>query len=98
LKEVLSLRKQLRYFLPITGYRIVYSPWKGVFLGPKSSGPIEEAMEREKSSALVWKLNGDSKLLTPGMFGGDINESIKAYQKAINCMNLIMKPGTIGYI
>jgi len=67
----------------ITGYRIAYSPWKSMFLGPKSSNLIEEAMETEKSSALVWKLYGDSKFFTPEMFGGDIEESIKAYQKAI---------------
>ena len=67
----------------ITGYRIGYSSWKGIFLGPKSSSLIEEAMESGKSSPIVWKLYGDSKFFTPAMFGGDTDESIKAYQKAI---------------
>jgi len=82
----------------ITGYRIAYNPWKGVFLGPKSSGLIEEAMKSENSSALVWKLYGDSKFFTPGMFGGDIDESIKAYLKAIELYEFNNNPGTIGYI
>lgn len=67
----------------VYGLILGYSPWKGVFLGPKTSSLMTKAMEDAPESALVWKLYGNSKLFTPQSFGGDLDEAITAFNKAI---------------
>jgi tetratricopeptide (TPR) repeat protein len=67
----------------VYGLRLAYSPWKGMYLGPKSSGLMEEALERNANVALVQKLYGNSKFFTPETFGGDVNAAIASYEKAI---------------
>lgn len=67
----------------VYGVKMAYSPWKGIFLGSKSSNLMEAAMQQSKESALIWKLYGNSKLYTPESFGGDKLEAAKAYEKAI---------------
>lgn len=65
------------------GMKISYSPMKGMYYGPKSSSLLEEAVKDSPKSALAWKLYANSKLFTPEMWGGDINEAIRAYKKSI---------------
>lgn len=65
------------------GFKIAYSPVKGMYYGPRSSTLIEQALKNSRKSPLVWKLYANSKLFTPEMWGGDINEAIKAYNKSI---------------
>lgn len=67
----------------VYGLQLSYSPWKGMFLGPKSGNLIEEALKASSDSPLAWKLYGNSKFFTPEMWGGDLAEAIKAYEKAI---------------
>lgn len=67
----------------IYGFKIAYSPWKGMFLGPKSNSTIESALEADPNSPIVQKLYGNSKLFTPETWGGDKQEAVKAYEKAI---------------
>lgn len=67
----------------IYGFKIAYSPWKGMFLGPKSGNNIEDAMEADPNSAIVQKLYGNYKFFTPETWGGDREEAIKAYEKSI---------------
>jgi tetratricopeptide (TPR) repeat protein len=67
----------------VYGIKMAYSPWKGMFLGPKSSSLIEKALKQSPSSPLVWKYYGNSKFFTPENFGGDITEAIKAFEKAL---------------
>jgi tetratricopeptide (TPR) repeat protein len=65
------------------GMKMAHSSMMGMVLGPKSSGLIEEAVKLAPLSAIVWKIQGNSKMFTPAMFGGDIEEAIKAYEKSI---------------
>lgn len=67
----------------IYGFKIAYSPWKGMFLGPKSSSAIESALEKDPNSPIVQKLYGNSKLFTPETWGGDKEVAVKAYEKAV---------------
>jgi tetratricopeptide (TPR) repeat protein len=66
------------------GLKLGYSPWKGMYLGPKSSSLMEAARKENPSAPLIWKLYGNSKLFTPQMFGGDVAVAIQAYEKAIS--------------
>jgi tetratricopeptide (TPR) repeat protein len=65
------------------GLKIAYSSMMGMVLGPKSGSLVEDAVKASPESALVWKLQANSKMFTPSMFGGDMNEAIKAYEKSI---------------
>lgn len=65
------------------GLDMGYSPMKGMYLGAKSNSLIEKAIQEAPTSALVWKVQANSKFFTPEMFGGDLAEAIKAYEKAI---------------
>lgn len=67
----------------VYGLEMGYSPWKGMYLGSKSGGLLEKALKENPSSPLVWKLYANSRLFTPDSFGGDVNEAIEAYTKAI---------------
>ena len=67
----------------VYGLKLAYSPWKGMYLGPKSANLMEKARKQSPSSPLVWKLYGNSKFFTPEMWGGDLKEAIQAYEKAI---------------
>lgn len=67
----------------IYGFKIAYSPWKGMFLGPKSNSTIESALEKDPNSPIVQKLYGNSKLFTPETWGGDKETAVQAYEKAI---------------
>lgn len=65
------------------GFRMGYSPWEGMFLGPKSSSLMEKAVKSAPHSPLVWKLYGNSKFFTPQLFGGNLDDAIKGYTKSI---------------
>lgn len=67
----------------VYGLQMGYSPWKGMYLGSKSSGLIEKALRLDDQSPLVNKLYAGSKLFTPEMFGGDVNEAIEYFEKSI---------------
>ena len=54
-----------------------------MFLGPKSNSTIEDAMGKNPNSPIVQKLYGNSKLFTPETWGGDKEEAVKAYEKAV---------------
>ena len=67
----------------IYGFKIAYTPWKGMFFGPKSANLIEEAIKDDDGSPIVWKLQGNNKYFTPETWGGDLNTAISSYEKAI---------------
>ena len=68
----------------VYGLQLAYSPWKGMFLGPKSSSLMEKAMKMNSLSPLIWKLYGNAKYHTPDAYGGSVDEAVKAYEKAID--------------
>lgn len=67
----------------IYGLKMAYSPWKGIYLGSKSSNLMDKATRQSKESPVVWKLYANSKLYTPESFGGDKTEAAQAFEKAI---------------
>ena len=67
----------------VYGLQLAYSPWKGMFLGPKSSSLMEKALKANPSSPLIWKLYGNSKYHTPEAYGCSVDEAIEAYKTEI---------------
>jgi tetratricopeptide (TPR) repeat protein len=65
------------------GLMMGYSPWKGMFLGPKSANMIEKALKQSAASPLVWRCYANSKFFTPESFGGDLTTAISAYEKTL---------------
>lgn len=65
------------------GLKIVFTPWKGMFLGPKSGYYIDEAIEGGEGSATVQKLMGNYLYFTPETWGGDMQKAVSHYQKSI---------------
>lgn len=68
----------------VYGLVMAYSPMKGMFLGMKSSGLMDDAMTLQPESALVQKLHAGSKLYTPEMWGGDTDLALKGFEKSLN--------------
>lgn len=62
---------------------MAFNPAKGMILGPKNQKHIEKALKYNKSEPLAWIQKGSTKLHSPKMFGGDTEEAINAYKKAI---------------
>ncbi|CAN0600326.1 unnamed protein product, partial [Ectocarpus sp. 12 AP-2014] len=67
----------------IYGWEMAYSPYKGMFLGGKSSSTIAEASKLDPSSPIVWQVYGSSKLFTPEMWGGDTKLALEYFEKAV---------------
>jgi len=67
----------------VYGLQMAYSPSKGMFLGPRSGSLLDKARKGDPKSALIWKLYANSKLHTPEAYGGDVDEAIESYEKAI---------------
>jgi hypothetical protein len=67
----------------VFGYKIAFSSWKGMFLGPKSSALIEEALELDKSSYIVQKMYASNQYFTPEMWGGNSENAINAFGLSI---------------
>lgn len=68
----------------VYGLVMAYSPMKGMYLGMKSSGLMEDAMKLQPESPLVQKLYAGSKLYTPEMWGGDPQKAVLAYKKSLS--------------
>lgn len=66
----------------VYGFKIAYSPLKGMFYGPKSSTLLEQAMEENPSSPIVLKLYASNQYFTPEMWGGNKDLALKAFEKS----------------
>ena len=67
----------------IYGYKIAYFPVKGMYLGPKNTALIDEAMSMEPESPVVQKMYAQHQYFTPEMWGGDIKNAKQAFKKSI---------------
>jgi tetratricopeptide (TPR) repeat protein len=65
------------------GVKMGYSPIQGMVLGSKSDNLVEKAKRLDPNSALAWKVYANAKFFTPEMWGGDMDEAIAGYEKAI---------------
>ena len=69
----------------IYGLRIQLSPYKAIFLGPRSMNRIEKSLELDSLCAEGWVEMANSLYYRPSTFGGDKEEAIVTYQKSIRC-------------
>lgn len=63
----------------VYGFKIAYSPWKGMLLGGKSSSLLEEALKDNPKSAIVQKMYAGNQYFTPEMWGGDKEKALVAF-------------------
>ncbi|HBH25464.1 MAG TPA: hypothetical protein DDY13_18865 [Cytophagales bacterium] len=82
----------------IYGLKIAYTPWKGMFWGPKSGKYIEEAIESGRELPIVLKMYGNYLYYTPEQWGGDKNEAVGYYSMAINKFEENRKTGHWLYL
>ncbi len=65
-------------------YHISLSPYKAPFLGPRSMGLIDEALQLQPNSIQAQIEKGNAAHYAPSMFGGNPSEAVKHYTKAIS--------------
>ena len=75
------------------GVKMGYSPMQGIILGSKSNNLVEKAKRLDPHSALAWKVYSNAKFFTPEMWGGNLDEAIVGYEKAIQLYE--SKPETL---
>lgn len=63
--------------------KIGLSPAKALYLGPRSSGYLDKAMEIAANSPYTWVEHGNMRFHAPAVFGGDKAGAVEAFQKAI---------------
>ncbi len=68
------------------GYKIGLAFYKAPFLGPKSLSHIEKAIELDPAEPGGYIEKGNSLLYRPAAFGGDKNEALAYYRKALKLM------------
>lgn len=66
----------------LMGFKMAYSPWKSMTLGPKSSKLLEKAVEISPNSPIVLKMLAGNKYFTPSMWGGDVDKSLELFRKS----------------
>lgn len=66
----------------VYGYKMAYSPWKSMTLGPKGSSLLDQAIELNPDSPIVLKMMASNKYFTPSMWGGDVDKSLELFQKS----------------
>jgi tetratricopeptide (TPR) repeat protein len=66
----------------VYGFKIAYSPWKGMILGGKSSDLLEAAMKSAPNSPIVQKMYAGNQYFTPEMWGGDKDKALAAFLKS----------------
>ena len=68
------------------GYKIGLAFYKAPFLGPKSMYHIEKSIELDPSEPMGYIEKGNSLLYRPAAFGGDKNQALIYYRKALKMM------------
>ena len=78
-KDAQSLAKMAR----LNGATMAFNNWKAMYLGPQSEKLVDRALAAEPENPDAWMQRGSSRLFTPEMFGGDVEEAIAAFEKAV---------------
>ena len=66
----------------VLGFKIAYSPWKGMLLGSKSSDLLESALKSGSNSPIVQKMYAGNQYFTPEMWGGDKDKALAAFLRS----------------
>jgi len=82
----------------IIAYKISIRPYKAPFLGPRSMGLIDDALEIEPNNIYALIEKGNSKHYAPSYVGGSPTEAIVQYQKAITGIKSSNKTKTWWYL
>jgi tetratricopeptide (TPR) repeat protein len=69
------------------GYKIGMAFYKAPFLGPKSMYHIDKAIELDPAEPMGYIEKGNSLMYRPSAFGGDKNEALVFYKKALELMD-----------
>lgn len=59
-------------------------PAKAMYLGPRSSSYIEKSKELDPNEPVAWVEQGNFRYHAPGLFGGDKQKALEAFQKAVS--------------
>jgi tetratricopeptide (TPR) repeat protein len=65
------------------GYKIGLAFYKAPFLGPKCIYHLDKAIELNPKEPMGYIERGNSLMYRPAAFGGDKNEALKVYRKAL---------------
>jgi len=65
------------------GYKIALAFYKAPFLGPKSMYHIDKSIELDPAEPMGYIEKGNSLQYRPAIFGGDKQEALKFYRKAL---------------
>lgn len=65
------------------GNKIGLTPWKAMFLGPKSGSEMEKALEFDSKNPRVWLLMGLGSYHSPKSFGGGKEKAAEELKQAI---------------
>ncbi len=84
-QSVAKLKQPESYALlsSVIGQQIGSNPLKGMTLGPKSSGAMEDALQVGARNPRVWLLRGIGAMFTPKMFGGGEDKAEEYLRRAI---------------
>ncbi len=66
----------------VLAMRIGRSPARGIYLGPRSSSYIEDAMQHGPQSPEAWVEQGNMRFHAPALFGGDMDQAIVCFRRA----------------
>ncbi|MGF1533829.1 MAG: tetratricopeptide repeat protein [Bernardetiaceae bacterium] len=67
----------------VYGFRIAYSPWRGIFLGSRSNRHIGLSIAANPNEPLGWYQRGNARFNAPAAFGGDKEQAVKDFEKAV---------------
>jgi len=69
------------------GFKISFAAYKAPFLGPKSLSHIEKAISLEPNKPAGYIEKGNSQMYRPAAFGGDKEEGLALFRKALALMD-----------
>ncbi|MEL6674231.1 MAG: tetratricopeptide repeat protein [Bacteroidota bacterium] len=59
------------------------SPAKAIYLGPRSSSYLDDALESDPRNPTAWVEKGNMRFHAPALFGGDMTEAVNCFKKAV---------------
>ncbi len=72
----------------IYGNSIAYSPWKSMYLGPRSASLVEAAIKADPKSPIVQKQYAQQKYFTPETWGGNKEIARDSFEKSIELFEM----------
>jgi len=72
------------------GFKISLAVYKAPFLGPKSLSNIEKAISLDPNEPTGYMEKGNSLMYRPAAFGGDKEEGLALYRKALSLMDALI--------